>query len=325
MEFCDTPFTGDGAISSLRREGAYLVAMGRIRKNGRDVSGVARCRADAETVPLRRQILQQSYYLGRPAAAAAGAALGRPGRGPAHQAHHPACCSPAAAPPIATPCSGMSTMWSRPRRRLCIDASLARWKPRRCWRPRTFRCMWGSLSAPPRCAYCSFVSQSIEKQTGLLEPFPGVAPREIACVGALLADSPFRIRTVYLGGGTPTTLSASQMGRLMDAISSHFDLSRCLEYTVEGGRPDTLDPEKLSVLRRGGADRISINPQTMRDDVLRRMGRRHSAEQALQAYAQAQAAGFRNINMDLIAGLPGDDPAGLPDPCGSAWSCSRPI
>ena len=317
MEFCDTPFTGDGAISSLRREGAYLVAMGRIRKNGRDVSGVARCRADAETVPLRRQILQQSYYLAAlqllPQAPPWGALAGvRPTKLTTRLL---------LAGGSAADCDAMlrDVYYVEPsRRRLCIDASLATVEAAALLAPTDLSLYVGIPFCPTRCAYCSFVSQSIEKQAGLLEPFLESLLREIACVGALLADSPFRIRTVYLGGGTPTTLSASQMGRLMDAISSHFDLSRCLEYTVEGGRPDTLDPEKLSVLRRGGADRISINPQTMRDDVLRRMGRRHSAEQALQAYAQAQAAGFRNINMDLIAGLPGDDPAGF---AGSLRQC----
>jgi len=109
-----------------------------------------------------------------------------------------------------------------------------------------------------------------------------------------------------MGGGTPTTLNAQQMKRLMDAINEHFDLSRCLEFTVEGGRPDTLDLEKLTVTRQGGADRMSINPQTMSDAVLERIGRSHNVEQIYQAYADAVKAGFEGINMDLIAGLPGD-------------------
>ena len=98
------------------------------------------------------------------------------------------------------------------------------------------------------------------------------------------------------------------MARLLDAIRGSFDLSRCLEFTVEGGRPDTLDLEKLKAIRAGGATRMSINPQTMSDSVLRAIGRRHTAAQTVEAFRLAQEAGFDDINMDLIAGLPGDTP-----------------
>ena len=114
------------------------------------------------------------------------------------------------------------------------------------------------------------------------------------------------MRTIYIGGGTPSTLSADQLARLMDAVGNSFDLGRCIEYTVEGGRPDTLDPEKLETIRSHGADRMSINPQTMRDSVLRACGRPHTGQDVLRAYRQAQQAGFADINMDLIAGLPTD-------------------
>ena len=116
------------------------------------------------------------------------------------------------------------------------------------------------------------------------------------------------MRTLYIGGGTPTTLSAGQIARLMQAIQAHFDLSDLIEYTVEGGRPDTLEPEKLSVLRSLGCGRISINPQTMNDAVLRCVGRCHTGAQTLLAFRQAREAGFEAINMDLIAGLPTDCP-----------------
>ena len=117
------------------------------------------------------------------------------------------------------------------------------------------------------------------------------------------------LRTLYIGGGTPTTLSATQLRLLMETINRHFDRSRLIEYTVEAGRPDTVDPEKLRVIRALGADRVSINPQTMNDAVLRAVGRPHTAADVERAYAQAVEAGFESINMDLIAGLPGDDPA----------------
>jgi oxygen-independent coproporphyrinogen-3 oxidase len=114
------------------------------------------------------------------------------------------------------------------------------------------------------------------------------------------------VRTIYIGGGTPTTLSSRQMAQLLDSIHESFDLSRCLEFTVEGGRPDTLDAEKLRTIAQHGADRMSINPQSMVDTVLRASGRPHRGEDVLRAYEQAVAAGFKAINMDLIAGLPTD-------------------
>jgi len=119
------------------------------------------------------------------------------------------------------------------------------------------------------------------------------------------------VRTVYIGGGTPTTLTAAQMERLLDAIHDSFDLSRCLEFTVEGGRPDTLNAEKLRSIRAHGADRMSINPQTMENHVLRACGRPHKAEDVVRAYREAVDAGFKAINMDLIAGLPQDSVDGF--------------
>ena len=114
-----------------------------------------------------------------------------------------------------------------------------------------------------------------------------------------------------IGGGTPTTLASTQMAQLLDTIRDSFDLSRCIEFTVEGGRPDTLDAEKLRVISEHGADRMSINPQSMVDSVLRASGRPHRAEDVLRSYREALDAGYKAINMDLIAGLPGDDLEGF--------------
>ena len=310
MEFCPAPFDGDGAVSALERRGEYLVATGRIRRGGRDASGVCRLPAAEETVPLRRRILQQSYYL------AAIQLLDEPPAWGALAGVRPTKLTTRLLQQggTAEDCDRMlrDVYYVSPRRRrLCVDASLASAEAAALLEPTDLSLYVGIPFCPTRCAYCSFVSQSIEKQAGLLEPFLEALLREVEEAGRLLAATPFRVRTVYMGGGTPTTLSAPQLQRLLAAISSHFDLSRCLEYTVEGGRPDTLDPEKLAVLREGGVGRISINPQTMRDDVLRRMGRRHTAADTRRAFADAEAAGFRDINMDLIAGLPGDDPAGF--------------
>ena len=159
---------------------------------------------------------------------------------------------------------------------------------------------------PTRCAYCSFVSRSVGKKTELLEPYLQALEKEIALTGKLLKETGRTVRTLYVGGGTPTTLSDSQMERLLAVVQKEIDLSRCIEFTVEGGRPDTLNAEKLQTVFRGGADRMSINPQSMIDGVLQACGRPHTAEDVVNSYRQAVEAGFQNINMDLIAGLPGD-------------------
>lgn len=312
MEYVETSFEGDGAVSTLLRENGRLRALARIRRDGRDVSGETSMDASEETVSTRRRILQQSYYLAAmqllPEAPAWGALAGvRPTKLTTR------CLLQGG---TAADCDALmrDVYFVQPeRRKLCIDASLATVEAASLLRPQDISLYIGIPFCPTRCFYCSFVSQSIEKQAQLLEPFLQSLLVEIETVGQLLAQSGRRVRTVYMGGGTPTTLSASQLSRLLDAISSHVDLSQCLEYTVEGGRPDTLDREKLDVLRRGGVDRISINPQTMQDAVLQRMGRRHTAADVVAAYEDAVAAGFTAINMDLIAGLPGDSADGFAD------------
>ncbi len=164
---------------------------------------------------------------------------------------------------------------------------------------------------PTRCAYCSFVSADVGRALKLIDPFLDALCRELAATGTMLADAGLRVRTVYFGGGTPTTLSAPQLDRLMGELAEHIDLSGCTEYTVEAGRPDTITAEKLAVLARRGCSRVSVNPQTMQDAVLERMGRAHRADDILRAYALARESGIGCINMDLIAGLPGDSAAGF--------------
>ena len=115
-----------------------------------------------------------------------------------------------------------------------------------------------------------------------------------------------QLRTVYFGGGTPTSITAEQLRRLTDCVAANFDLSRLWEYTIEAGRPDTITREKLEVIRDAGVTRISINPQTFNDDVLRFVGRRHPASAVVDCYRMARELGFDNINMDIIAGLPTD-------------------
>ncbi len=161
---------------------------------------------------------------------------------------------------------------------------------------------------PSRCAYCSFVSHSIEKSAALIPPYVDALCAELADTGALLREGGMRVSSIYIGGGTPTTLSPDELSRLMDSVSQHFDLSHLQEYTVEAGRPDTITREKLAAIRKGGAGRVSINPQSMNDQVLQNIGRRHTAHEVLEAYALAREIGFDVINMDTIAGLEGDTP-----------------
>ena len=159
---------------------------------------------------------------------------------------------------------------------------------------------------PTRCAYCSFVSHSMDKARKLLPDYLKLLEREIEYTAGLANRLGLRLRTVYIGGGTPTTLDAFQMDSLLKSLEKCFNASGSEEYTVEAGRPDTVDGEKLNVIHSHGVTRISINPQTFNDDALEAIGRRHSSAQTLKAYELARRCGFKNINMDLIAGLPRD-------------------
>ena len=162
---------------------------------------------------------------------------------------------------------------------------------------------------PSRCYYCSFVSSTTAQSGHLIEPYLDTLCGEIRETAALVREAGKRVQSVYIGGGTPTTLDENQLDRLLTALAESFDFSALREYTVEAGRPDTITPEKLRVLRAAGVGRVSINPQSMEDSVLAAIGRRHTAADVLRAYDEARAAGFDAVNMDLIAGLAGDTPA----------------
>ena len=164
---------------------------------------------------------------------------------------------------------------------------------------------------PTRCAYCSFVSQSVEKSMKLIPPFLQALEKDIRATAEAVAALGLKVVSVYMGGGTPTTLSAQQLDGLCSLLSECFDLSGLREYTVEAGRPDTITADKLKVLRRHGVDRISVNPQTMSDTVLETIGRKHSAADIVKALELVRAEGGFAVNMDLIAGLPSDTPEGF--------------
>lgn len=161
---------------------------------------------------------------------------------------------------------------------------------------------------PTRCLYCSFVTCGTRQAAKLIPDYLACLNKEIAYAGALTARSSKRIETVYIGGGTPTTLNAEQLSVMLSQIRDCFDLSHCREFTVEAGRPDTVTADKLNVLKQHRVSRISINPQSMNEKTLHIIGRAHTPAQIRDAVALARSCGFDNINMDVIAGLPGETP-----------------
>ena len=298
------------AVSTLHRGKTWLTASTQITLDGKTVQASRRIPAAEETVRLRRRALQQSYYLAAcqllPVLPPWGALAGvRPTK--LTTKHLLEGGTPRSADKMLKDVYYVTES----RRKLAVDCSVSTVRAARLLQPQDLSVYIGIPFCPSRCAYCSFVSRTIGKKTELLEPYLEALLSEIRLTGELLRASGKTIRSLYIGGGTPTTLSTPQMIRLLDAINQSFDLSRCLEFTVEGGRPDTLDEEKLRAIHDRGVNRMSINPQTMEDSVLRCCGRIHKTQDILRAYDQATAAGFQDINMDLIAGLPTDTPEGF--------------
>lgn len=157
---------------------------------------------------------------------------------------------------------------------------------------------------PTRCSYCSFVSHSMSSAVKLMPDYIKALCRELEIIGNIVRQEGTKIDTVYFGGGTPTSIAAEDIRTVMEAVAKNFDLDSIREYSFEAGRPDTITEEKLCVIKELGADRISVNPQTLNDDVLKVIGRKHSGDDALRAFELARKLGFDNINTDLIAGLP---------------------
>ena len=293
------------AVSALFRGKTWLTATAKITLNGKTVSAVRRLKADEETVRLRRRILQQSYYL------AAVQLLDRKPAWGALAGVRPTKITTKHLLEGGTPASADRLMrdvyYVTPeRRQLAVDCSESTVKAVSRMEPDDLSVYVGIPFCPTRCSYCSFVSRTVGKKTELLDAYLAALEREIQVTARLMKESGKHLLTLYIGGGTPSILSTPQMIHLLDTLRESFDFSRCIEFTVEGGRPDTLDPEKLRAIREHGADRMSINPQTMEDSVLRACGRPHTGADVIRAYHQAQEAGFTAINMDLIAGLPTD-------------------
>lgn len=159
---------------------------------------------------------------------------------------------------------------------------------------------------PTRCLYCSFTSQSVKFSNTLTEPYLEALEKEIRYTSEIIKNNGLKIDTIYIGGGTPTALSAVQLKRMLEDIYKYFDLSHIREFTLEAGRPDTIDDKKLRIIRDFGIGRISINPQSMNQKTLDIIGRKHTPEDIIKTYEMAVKFGFNHINTDLIAGLPGE-------------------
>ena len=305
------PETEEGeAVSALHRGGTWLTATAKITLNGKTAAASRRLKASEETVRLRRSILQQSLYRAAVQLLSAEPAWG------ALAGVRPTKISTKHILEGGTARSADRLLRdvyyvTEDRRKLALDCSASTVRAANLLDDTDISLYVGIPFCPTRCTYCSFVSRSIGKRTELIDPYLHSLLKEIEVTGRLLANSGRKVRTIYIGGGTPTTLSAPQMALLLDTIRNSFDLSRCIEFTVEGGRPDTLDVHKLQTIREHGADRMSINPQTMEDHVLRACGRPHRGADVIRAYGETVDAGFKAINMDLIAGLPADSVEGF--------------
>ncbi len=172
--------------------------------------------------------------------------------------------------------------------------------------PRTDYCLYVSIPfCPTRCLYCSFASYPIDMYSMSISEYLDAMIRELQIISYV--NRKRHLVSIYIGGGTPTSLEAGFLDRLLGAIEDNFDFTYLKEYTVEAGRPDSISADKMRVLKKRKVTRISINPQTMRDKTLQRIGRNHSSEDVIRAFRMARELSFGNINMDLIAGLPGEN------------------
>lgn len=197
------------------------------------------------------------------------------------------------------------------RAKLCLYTAHAGLDCEKSLAPKDICLYIGIPFCPTRCAYCSFVSISVEKSMKRIPEYLAALDREIEETAAVIKELKLRPVAVYMGGGTPTTLSAPQLDALCTKLEETFDFSAVREYTVEAGRPDTITREKLAALKSHGVTRVSVNPQTMDDRVLAAIGRKHTAADVLEALDAVRQAGGFLINMDLIAGLPADTPEGF--------------
>ena len=314
-EYPDVQDDGDRAVISLSYGGKFTTAVCRLHINGKAFTGSARFLSSESTDKLLRdrlcqRVVKLSFYRAALAsgvpAPAWGALTGiRPGKLISNFLDE------GLSPRRAVSEFMRQYDVSRERAELCLDAAKGDAKVRSLLDKNDICLYVGIPFCPTRCAYCSFVSNSVEKSTKLIEPFMDALMRDIDATAETIADIGLRPRSLYIGGGTPTTLTPEQLDRMCARLCQAFDLSGLLEYTVEAGRPDTITREKLCVLKSHGVTRISVNPQTLDDRVLEAIGRRHTAGDVLDAMELVRDIGGFKINMDLIAGLTADSPEGF--------------
>ena len=305
----------DALVLSLSRGETWATATAALIWGGKEYRAARRCRVSELTDQLSadralQRILKLAFY------DAGTAALGKEPPWGALTGVRPVKIPAKAMLAGATPAQAEKVLRdtyrvSPGRRKLAMDCAQASLAAQRSLGEHEVSLYVGIPFCPTRCAYCSFVSADVGRALKLIDPFLDALSREIRATGAMLADAGLRVRTVYFGGGTPTTLTAPQLDRLMGELAEHIDLSACTEYTVEAGRPDTITAEKLAVMGRRGCGRVSVNPQSMSDAVLAAMGRAHRAADILRAFALVRESGIGCVNMDLIAGLPGDSADGF--------------
>ena len=305
----------DALVLSLSRGETWATATAALTWGGAEYRAARRCRVSELTDQLSadralQRILKLAFY------DAGTAALGKEPPWGALTGVRPVKIPAKAMLAGATPAQAEKVLRdtyrvSPGRRKLAMDCAQASLAAQRSLGEHEVSLYVGIPFCPTRCAYCSFVSADVGRALKLIDPFLDALSQEIRAAGAMLEGAGLKVRTVYFGGGTPTTLTAPQLDRLMGELAEHIDLSACTEYTVEAGRPDTITAEKLAVLRRRGCDRVSVNPQSMSDAVLAAMGRAHRAADILGAFALVRESGIGCVNMDLIAGLPGDSADGF--------------
>ena len=194
--------------------------------------------------------------------------------------------------------------------RLCIETSIERAATAEMCTPDTVSLYVSIPFCPTHCKYCSFVSGATEKEHRYIPKYLEVLAEELVQKAALIRQREQKLQTIYIGGGTPSVLSAQQLDFLIGHINRTFDLSHMCEFTVEAGRPDTITEEKISVLASNGVTRVSVNPQTLNDEVLRIVGRKHTVADFYRAYDTVSKTSM-SVNIDLIAGLPGENADGF--------------
>ena len=313
----DTPPGGDNELElSFSRGKTWCTARAILRREGRTYT--RQCRVQTSQLPqddpvvatrLTRRTLQRAFYL------AAVDCLGAEPPWGMLSGVRPVKLPTRAMEAGATPRQAERMLRDRYhvsplRRQLAMDCAQASLAVKGALKPEEISLYVGIPFCPTRCAYCSFISAS-GSANRLIPDYLAALHAEIDAAGAAARRAGKTVRAVYIGGGTPTTLEADQLARLLERVGTAFALAPGTECTVEAGRPDTITREKLLAIRAGGGNRISVNPQTMSDPVLAAIGRSHRAADIRRAYALARAVGGLAINMDLIAGLPGDTPQGF--------------